>query len=127
MHALNNNIVSIIGGRVVLIPSIESLQPDLFPCGAGNIQHIPSDLTNLYCLNGQKRRLKNSSLKRSRTTFEPRYATQKTQNNHNHNHNHVACSRHKNNRNIRKPLKLSSLSLSKRRSVSCGALTVVKE
>eukprot|EP00483_Globobulimina_turgida_P001494 UN01496 len=123
----NNNIVSIIGGRVVLIPSIDSLQSDLFPSGGPN---VTLDLTNLYCLNGKKRRLKNSSLKRSRTTFEPRYSAQKTTGSNNASSTGNAHSRHaqkaNRSRNMRKPL--SSMSLAKRRSVSCGALlTVVQE
>eukprot|EP01084_Bolivina_argentea_P090164 162514_1 len=88
-HTYNNdNIVSIIGNRVVLIPSISSLQNDLFKQKHNNnlrrsktvamhmhmqSQSSTNDLASFYCLNGKKRRLRNSNLKRARTTFEPRH------------------------------------------------------
>jgi len=91
----------------------------------------------------KRSRLNSSGLKRSRTTFEPRNLRNQSGSNNTFdhpllplNHNPVSGKKLKNNvldqtadartqRSVRKML--SQMSLSKRRSLSCGALTVVQE
>eukprot|EP01083_Nonionella_stella_P044116 118915_1 len=96
----SKNIVSFIGGRVALIPSVHSVAAELFPP-----VRRPFDL---QCR--RKRTLRNPGLKRSITTFEP--------------HRRRSSAR----KQQQKRRKLSSCSsLSQNRSTSCGVLTAVRE
>eukprot|EP01084_Bolivina_argentea_P312519 541060_1 len=76
----SNNIVSIIGNVRSVIPSIDILKNDII----FKEKHLsrsktrmhgpaPNNLIKFYCLTDKRRYTKNSNLKRSRTTFEPKY------------------------------------------------------
>merc|ERR1712154_548879 len=60
----DGNIVSIIGGKICVIPPISQIDPEvLIP--AKNLKHS-------FSMNGRVRQIKNRGLKRSVTTFTPR-------------------------------------------------------
>jgi len=104
----DGNIVSIIGGKICVIPPISQIDPEvLIP--AKNLKHS-------FSMNGRVRQIKNRGLKRSVTTFTPRLSRGDQQ------------QKRKNQQKSKNKPRLSRSSLRSKRSASCSSfLCAVRE